>query len=480
MRRLLLSSLLASSLLLPAIILACSSDSTSTATPAGTELLDGGGVEASAAVDAEALPQASGDPCRGVPLPADQAHVPAGMCASVVAAAVGGIRQITFAPNGDLFGVTNSGAIKRFRDADGDGFFQPGEITTYAQTGGNGNNCHIDAANGYLYAGSPSGVKRWPYAPDAATGGEGEDVVTGQPANGHSKHTTHVYDGYLYVHSGSNGNAADPKSPAYDDERSLIRRYPLATFKPGTPFAWLSGEVVTLGLRNANGFTKNAAGRMYAVVNGLDDVSYGGKNIHNDNPGEQIVELGMGKQYGYPYCFTAQRVVTPGGQVVAPGTQLPFMVHDEAWCAANSSPPATFIQAHSAPLDITFFDAQPKGGLPERYRGGAFVALHGSWNRSPATGYKVIWVPFDAQGKAPMPTSTATDTTFPYEVVLGGGNATAAEDGAWSWTAGDYGDQPRFAGVAVSPVDGALYATSDSGGYVYRVGSQARQARQAN
>ena len=66
-----------------------------------------------------------------------------------------------------------------------------------------------------------------------------------------------------------------------------------------------------------------------------------------------------------------------------------------------------------------------------------------------------------------------TDTTFPYEVILGGGDSAAAADGAWSWSSanGDYSDQPRFAGVAISPVDGALYATSDSGGYLYRVGA---------
>ena len=94
----------------------------------------------------------------------------------------------------------------------------------------------------------------------------------------------------------------------------------------------------------------------------------------------------------------------------------------------------------------------------------------GRGTASPATGYKVIWIPFDASGKAPMPTSTATDTTFPYEVVLGGGDAADPADGPWSWVSGDYSDAPRFAGVAISPIDGALYASSDSGGYIYRVG----------
>ena len=482
MRASFLACLLLAACAAPALVVACGADDPSAAGGAGP---DGGepardasaAVETGTGIDAASLPLAVGDPCRGVPLPADQHFVPAGMCAHIAGSALGALRQLTFAPNGDLFGVTAGGTIKRFRDADGDGYFQLGEVSTYAETGGNGNNCHIDAANGYVYAGSPEGVKRWPYSPTATEGGPGEDVVTGQPANGHAKHTVHVYDGYLYVHSGSEGNASDPKSPIYDDERSLIRRFKLSSFTPATPFAWLSGEVVTKGLRNANGFTRNAAGRMYAVVNGMDGVSFGGVDVHDDNPGEQVTEVAMGKSYGYPYCFTAQRV-TAAGQLVLPGTQLAFGgVHDDAWCAANSSPPSTFIQAHSAPLDLVFFDDQPRGALPDRFRGGAFVALHGSWNRSAATGYKVIWIPFDAAGNAPMPTSTATDTTFPYEVILGGGSATAPEDGPWSWVSGDYSDQPRFSGVAISPVDGALYAASDSSGYIYRIGVPAPPAK---
>jgi glucose/arabinose dehydrogenase len=64
-----------------------------------------------------------------------------------------------------------------------------------------------------------------------------------------------------------------------------------------------------------------------------------------------------------------------------------------------------------------------------------------------------------------------TTTTFPYEVVLGGGSSTAgAKDGAWSWAADPYTEAPRPTGVAISPVDGALYIASDAGGYLYRVG----------
>lgn len=469
-----------------AFFAACSSEPSPGADPAGdggSSTSSGGGSSGNASSSSggagdsgKVLPAAKGDPCRGVALPDGDHHVPVGMCARLVAAGIAGLRQIAFAPNGDLFGVASGGNIYRFRDPDDDGFYATNEITKWASTGGNGNNLHIDAAGGFIYAGTPSGVKRFPYTPTSDSGGAGEAVIVNQPSGGHSTHTVHVYDGYLYTQSGSAGNATiTGQASPYDSARSLIKRFALASFNPATPFDWnTTGEVVTAGLRNTNGFTRDAAGRMYGVVNGLDDQQYAGQDVHNDNPGEQVVEIAMGKNYGYPFCFTAQRVVN-GDNVIAPGTQLANVnspsAKDDAWCATNSAQPTTFIQAHSAPLDITFFDDQPTGNLPEKYRGGAFVALHGSWNRNPATGYKVVWIPFDPNGKAPMPTSTTTTTTFPYETILGGGDASGPKDGPWSWSADPYVDGPRPAGVAVGPIDGALYITSDAGGgMLYRVG----------
>lgn len=435
----------------------------------------GGGVDSG-----KVFPAAKGDPCRGFEIPADQHHVPAGMCARLVATNIGGIRQIAFAPNGDLWGAAG-GSIFRMRDGDDDGFYAANEIVKYGDTGGNANSVHLDVAGGYVYSGSPSGVVRFPYSETAASGGAPEVVVSNQPGGGHGTHTAHVYDGYLYVQSGSVGNAtiSGTASP-YDTSRSLIKRFALASFQAGTPFDWASsGEIVSAGLRNTNGFARSAtSGKIFGVVNGLDDQSYGGDDVHNDNPGEQVIEIAMGKNYGYPFCFTAQAVES-GGNVVAAGTQLVNagspMAKDDTWCATNSAKPATFVQAHSAPLDISFFDEQPAGNLPDKYRGGAFVALHGSWNRSPNTGYKVVFIPFDASGNAAMPTTAKVAdklvTTFPYETVFGGGNATAAVDGDWSWMANPYSDgNVRPSGVAVGPVDGSLYIAADTGGKIYRVG----------
>src|SRR5262249_44206961 len=154
------------------------------------------------------------------------------------------LRQIMFVSDGDLLGVNVNGDVIRFHDANGDGVFDSSELTRIVAGSGNGSNCHLDASTGYLYAGTPDGVMRWMYDPASADLGVGEAVVTGQPGDGnHPKHTVHVYDGYLYVHSGSSGNASDPMSPAYDTDRSLLRRFQLSALQPGQPFAWSSGEV---------------------------------------------------------------------------------------------------------------------------------------------------------------------------------------------------------------------------------------------
>lgn len=439
--------------------------------------------------DPSTLPAAVGDPCRGTALSAD-ALAPAGLCTRLVykGSSIQGIRQIAFASNNDLFGQTGDGSIVLLRDANNDGVYTKDEVHAWAKTDGNGNNAHIDEAGGYVYAGSKDGVHRFKYDPSSFTGGPTEKVVVGQPGVGnHPKHTTHVYDGFLYVHSGSQGNAShEGGNPIadYDTTRSLIRRFDLSKLDPAKPFDWLSGEVVTSGLRNANGFKRNELSKkIYAVVNGLDDIHYKGPDVHQDNPGEQVLEIAPGNKYGYPFCFTAQAVLD-GANLVAPGTQLVNAdfdgnPHDDAWCAANSMKPTTFVQAHSAPLDLTFFDGQPTGNLPEKYRGGAFVAFHGSWDRAKGThtGRTVVWIPFQADGTSPQPT-TAKDgdklvTTFPYEIVFGPKNdeERTASDGSWSWANAGASDSPRPAGVAISPIDGALYIAADTPGSIYRVGT---------
>jgi glucose/arabinose dehydrogenase len=480
----------ASAVLLP--LVACEDGDDDRSIPAAPSTPD---AAAPAAEGGSTEKKPTGAACRGTVLPPGGHYVAEGLCARRIATDLPSVRQIMFAPNGDLLAQSLRGQIWLLRDADRDGVFSANEVHPWATTGGNGNNPHLDVASGFVYAGSEKGVKRFAYTAGSLAGGPAEDVVVNAPggeSQGHGRHTTHVYDGWLYVHSGSDVNASDPTGTQdYDTNRSLIKRFDLSKLD-GTPFDWAAGEVFTVGLRNALGFKRNpATGRIYAVVNGMDHARYGpavsgpNEDVHLDNPGEQIVEVAQGKRYGFPFCFTAQRVFRNGvsGDVFEPGTQLRAIFdegatpndpsHTDEWCARNADRPVTFVQAHAAPMDLVFFHDQPKGGLPEVYRGGAFITLHGSWNReSTQTGYKVIWQPFLPDGTAPLPTSTSETTTFPYKVMFGKGtSAGPSEDGAWALDVeGKLDEMIRPVGIDISPVDGALYLSTDLGGMLYRIG----------
>ncbi|MFZ5896078.1 MAG: PQQ-dependent sugar dehydrogenase [Myxococcota bacterium] len=403
------------------------------------------------------------DPCRGTKA---SGVVADGLCA-VEIGTVNDARQLTFSSNGDLWVVSANGAIRRLRDANENGLFEASEIVQWATTGGNGQNVHIDEAGGFLYSGTTNGVRRWAWTASSNMGGTGQDVMTGQPGGGgHGKHTVHVWDGYMYVMSGSSGNVSNESSDktVYDTARSVIKRFKLSDFTPGTPFTWQSGEVFARGLRNTLGFTRDAMGRMYGVQNGQDDVRYAGQDVHNDNPGEVIVRLEMGSSHGYPFCMVAQQITG-----IAPGTQVKSEIyanntHDDAWCASNALAPATFVQAHSAPMEIIFVGDEASA-LPARWRNGALVSQHGSWNRNPGSGKKVVWVPFNADGTSPMPTVTGNSISFPYEVVYGE-SADKVASGAGQTSNGGF----RPVGLAISPIDGALYISSDGDGKIYRVG----------
>jgi glucose/arabinose dehydrogenase len=408
--------------------------------------------------------------CRGIALPDDQAFVADGLCVRAVALEQGSLRQLTFSAAGDLIGVTSQGAIVRYRDVNEDGIFSGGaEIKTIAHTGGkNGSNAVFDADETYLYAGSPAGVVRFRYSASDNLG-PAEAVVVGEPSSGtHQLHTVKIYDGFLYVHSGSEMNAAEPDSPSYDTERAVLKRFPLDDFQ-GKAFDWSEGELYFSGIRNMVGFTQNPSdAALYGVVNGLDDLVYQGEDVHLENPGEDLIRLDQGKSHGYPYCFTAAKLEVDGSMMTA-GTQLAGTVktqagdpdfvnpHDDAWCKEHSTEPLTFMAAHSAPLDVLFVSGAT--ALPATWEGSALVALHGSWDTSPSVGHQVVRVPFGSDGTTPMPKADASGMTFYHDVIFGG----VGGDGAWGWASGSDGEYPvRPTGLAISPVDGALYVASDN------------------
>jgi glucose/arabinose dehydrogenase len=271
------------------------------------------------------------------------------------------------------------------------------------------------------------------------------DGAGGAP-RGHWTRTLAFDDnGRLYVSVGSMGNV-DP-----DSFRARIRRFGaaglVATPAPQPPADFLAGEVFADGLRNEVGLafntTAGAAGggkqALFGVENGADKLARAdlGGDIHNDNPAEELnafpaldaAPAVVGRHYGYPYCFSqyARRLPPSSsagrgwrGQQWAWPTFAARGTHTDAWCRQrqNNVPPLVSMPAHSAPLGITFFGAEHAnasracrcasnssasgnssaaacaGSFPCSMLGHAIVGFHGSWNREPPTGYRVVRVPF--------------------------------------------------------------------------------------
>src|ERR1051326_2108231 len=121
------------------VVFACVACSSTPDNPDGSNPEDGGG---------------GGDGTRrGADGAMPEKHVPPRMCVRMVGTCGSGMRQITFASNGDLYGTTAGGSIRMWHDANSDGVMQNTEVVTWASTGGNGNNCHVDEKGGFVYAG---------------------------------------------------------------------------------------------------------------------------------------------------------------------------------------------------------------------------------------------------------------------------------------------------------------------------------------
>jgi glucose/arabinose dehydrogenase len=143
-----------------------------------------------------------------------------------------------------------------------------------------------------------------------------------------------------------------------------------------------------------------------------------------------------GANYGWPWCF-GNRQVDPYIPNQPKGTTK------EAFCA-RTAPPVLTYTAHSAPIGMVFYD---NAQFPAEYRGDAFVAMRGSWNRNPPSGYKVVRVRF--QDGWPV---GFEDFLSGFLIDTGGGKA-------------QFG---RVAGLAVAPY-GSLFVSEDTNGVIYRI-----------
>lgn len=326
-------------------------------------------------------------------------QLPPGFCASIFADDLGTVRHITATDDGRVYAILRKAedghGLVALRDVDQDG--RADQVERFGTVTGSGILVHGQ----YLFAASDTTVYRWQLpAQDLLPKGEPEVVVSGFPKQGqHSAKTLAIGNGTLFVNVGAPSNACMKQtrtkgSPGMQPCPQLQQHggiWHFAAEQTGQQFS--TGAWYATGIRNAVALAWNAtANELYALQHGRDQLHQFFPDLYStvDNaelPAEEMLRVGQGDDFGWPYCYYDQiqqrKVLSPeyGGD----GKQV-------GRCEAAEDPIVAF-PGHWGPNGLLFYTGQ---ALPEHYRGGAFIAFHGSWNRAPEpqAGYQVMFVPF--------------------------------------------------------------------------------------
>jgi glucose/arabinose dehydrogenase len=268
--------------------------------------------------------------------------------------------------------VPSANRITLLRDADADGIAE----TRTVFLGGLNSPFGMALVGRDLYIADTDAVLRFPYkGGETQITGPGVKVVDlpAGPINHHwTKNIIASRDGSrLYVTVGSNSNVGENGVDSEDHRAAILEVNPAAG----------SSRVFASGLRNPNGLGwQPQSGALWTVVNERDEIG-------SDLVPDYMTSVKDGGFYGWPYSYYGQHV----DERVKP--QRPDLV-------ANAIVPDYALGSHTASLGLVFYEGRL---LPARYAGGAFVGQHGSWNRKPRSGYKVIFVPFAGGRPAGLP-----------------------------------------------------------------------------
>ena len=286
-------------------------------------------------------------------------HVPPGFTVSVFATNLENPRNMLLAPNGDVI-VTETGAgrITILRDTNHDGVADQRFVFLSDLNAPYGLALH----DRWLYIGNEDEVARIPYASGQTKTTDKPQRLAPLPGGGHSTRgvTFNHAGNKMYVSVGSASNVSSGEEP----ERAAILEFnPDGTGK----------RIFASGMRNPVGLAWNpATGALWTAVNERD-------GLGDDLVPDYATDVRDGAFYGWPYSYIGQH-------------EDPRRKGDmRADLVRKAVVPSVLIQSHSAPLGIIFYTGSM---FPADYRGSAFVALHGSWNRTERTGYKIICIPF--------------------------------------------------------------------------------------
>lgn len=360
-----------------------------------------------------------------------------------------GPRMIRIAPNGDIFvAETDAGQVSVLRAADGadkpalnqvfvSGLDRPFGVAFYPP----------GPDPKWVYVASPNTVVRYPYANgDVAARGPAETVVARLAADTRGHFTRDLAfspDGKrLYISVGSGSNIADimpRKTPdetkAWADAHALGAAWGNEEGRADVLVGDPDGRnlrVYATGIRNCVGLAIHPVTKdVWCATNERD-------MLGDDLPPDYVTRVREGGFYGWPWYYIGDH-------------EDPRLKGQRPDLAGKAIVPDVLLQPHSAPLGLSFYTA--RGGaaaFPAEYRGDAFVALHGSWNRSLRTGYKIVRLKLNKG----VPTGEYEDFVTGFVV-----------DGKSVW------GRPVATAVAH---DGALLFTDDAGDTLWRVSYAAR------
>lgn len=379
--------------------------------------------------------------------------LPPGFRAVVVADKLKPLRNLTVAPNGDVYVKTRQAGIYGLRDTDGDG--RADVIREFGAGGGTG----IALRGDWLYHSTNDQVFRYKLTPgELVPAGEPERIVRDLPdkRQHNAKAFTFGADGQLYVEVGSPSNALGQPDRArgavgQDPTEFLKSHGGYWRFNPDRPEqTQADGHHFSTGHRHSTTIALNpATGQLFVAIHGRDQLSTVAPQFFSDDdnaeqPSEVLHLLEDGANFGWPTTYydplTKQRKLNPefggdGKKLAEPG---------------KFPDPLIAFPAHWAPMQMAFYRGTQ---FPAKYQRGAFLAFQGSWNRAPRPqkGYKVVYIPFNERG---LPTGD-------YE--------TFADNFAGKTEIASPGDAAhRPNGVAVGP-DGSLYVSDSAHGRVWRI-----------
>ena len=335
-------------------------------------------------------------------------NVPAGFSVTRYAT-VQNARAMIVAPDGSVYVSTpGRNAVVRLTDDNHDGVADTAIVVLTGLDRPHGMAFH----DGKFYVANTGGVVRFALDANGVPTGAPEQLNRFDPGKNHwTRSIVFGADNKMYVSIGSTCNLCVETSP----ERATVMQYDADG---------QHGRVYSRGLRNAVGMAVNPGTKQIWVTQHERD------NLepdHQDLPAEEINLLRMGKDYGWPYCH-GRKIPNPE-------------YHNQARCNRTESP-ALRMQAHSAPLGITFLNKAT--AFPVEWHNDALVAFHGSWNRDVPTGAKVVRI----RVRNGRPVS--------YEDFITG----------WQTESGTRWGRPVDFAVLK---DGSVLVSDDTGGTIFRV-----------